>query len=141
MSKSNAWENSLLLLYFNATGSANVTANAASPITNLYVALYTTDPGEAGTATTNEIAYTNYARVAVARSAVGWNVTNNTVINNSTVTFPACGATAGSANYWATVDTASGAGTIGYSGSCPLLIITNGITPSFSASALNITED
>ncbi len=40
-----------------------------------------------------------------------------------------------------TVSTASGAGTLYYSGSCPQLIITNGITPSFSASALFITED
>jgi len=37
---------------------------------NLYVALLTVDPGEAG-AITNEAAYTSYARIAVPRTAAG----------------------------------------------------------------------
>jgi len=38
MSKSNAFENSLLKLIFNATAIANLADNAAtSPLTNLYV--------------------------------------------------------------------------------------------------------
>jgi hypothetical protein len=49
MSKSNAFENDLLKLIFNATAIANLADNAASsPLTNLYVSLHTADPGEAG---------------------------------------------------------------------------------------------
>ncbi len=67
MSKGNTFENDLLLLIFNATAIANIADNAsASPLTNLYVSLHTGDPGEAGSQTTNECAYTSYARVAVA---------------------------------------------------------------------------
>ena len=57
---------------------ANLADNAASsPLTNLYVALHTADPGESGTQSTNEISYTSYARVAVARSSAGWTVTGS----------------------------------------------------------------
>ena len=69
MSKSNSLENALLDLIFKATAIANIADNAASsPLTNLYVSLHTSDPGEAGSQTTNECAYGSYARVAVARS-------------------------------------------------------------------------
>jgi len=72
MSKSNAFENSLLKLIFNATAIANLADNAAtSPLTNLYVSLHTADPGEAGDQSTNEVSYTSYARVAVARTTGG----------------------------------------------------------------------
>lgn len=65
MSKGNTFENDWLLLIFNATAIANIADNAASaPLTNLYVSLHTADPGEAGDQTTNEAAYTSYARVA-----------------------------------------------------------------------------
>ena len=75
MSKSNACENSLLLLIFNNTdfalvGDAGGLQNSATA-GNLYFSLHTADPGEAGDQTTSEITYTSYARVAVARSAHG----------------------------------------------------------------------
>lgn len=41
---------------------------------NLYVSLHTADPGAGGDQTTNEAAYTSYARVAVARTVAGWTV-------------------------------------------------------------------
>lgn len=57
---------------FNNTDFANIgdagglqnSATAGS----LYISLHTSDPGEAGSQTTNEANYTSYARVAVARS-------------------------------------------------------------------------
>ena len=80
MSKGDTFENDLLKLIFNATAIANIADNAASaPLTNLYISLHTSDPGEAGGQTTNEIAYTSYARVAVARTSGGFVVTNNSV--------------------------------------------------------------
>jgi hypothetical protein len=73
MSFTNAAENSILNLIFRAEAWANIADNAASsPLTNLYVSLHTADPGETGNQSTSEIAYTSYARVAVARSSSGW---------------------------------------------------------------------
>jgi hypothetical protein len=49
MSKSNAFETDLLGLIFNGTAITTIADNAAStPLTNLYLALHTADPGEAG---------------------------------------------------------------------------------------------
>jgi hypothetical protein len=51
MSKSNfPRECNLLKLIFNAVAIANIADNAAaSPLTNLFWALHTADPGDAGT--------------------------------------------------------------------------------------------
>lgn len=89
MSKSNAFENSLLLLIFNATAIADLAENdSSSPATTLTVALHTADPGEAGTMLTNEAAYSTYARVTVARTAGGWTVTGNSVSPVADIVFP-----------------------------------------------------
>lgn len=89
------YANSLLKLIFNATAYANMADNAASaPLTNLYVSLHTASPGATGLQTTNEAAYTGYARVAVARTSGGWTVSTNTVYPVANLTFPS--ATAGS---------------------------------------------
>ncbi len=83
MSKTNAFENSLLLLVFNNTDIANIGDAAglqnSAAAGSLYVSLHTADPNEAGSQTTSEVAYTSYARVAVARSGAGWTVTANSV--------------------------------------------------------------
>ena len=89
MSKTNAFENSLLLLIFNNTdialiGDAAGLQNSATA-GSLYFSLHTADPGEAGDQTTNEIAYTSYARTAVARSGAGWTVTANSVSPAATI--------------------------------------------------------
>jgi archaellum component FlaG (FlaF/FlaG flagellin family) len=75
MSKSNTFETDLLGLIFNNTditliGDAAGLQNSATA-GSLYVSLHTADPGEAGDQITNETAYTNYARVAVARTGGG----------------------------------------------------------------------
>ena len=75
MSKGNTFENDLVALIFNATAIANIADNASSsPLTSLYLALHSLDPGEAGDQTTNEVAYTSYARVAVTRNRGGFSV-------------------------------------------------------------------
>ena len=86
MSKGNTFEPDLLALIFNATAIANIADNAAtSPLTNLYVSLHTADPGEAGSQTTSETAYTGYARVAVARTSGGWTVASGSVSPNANI--------------------------------------------------------
>lgn len=59
-------------LIFNATAIALIADNAsATPLTSLYVSLHTAKP-VGDDQTSNEVGYTGYARVAVARTSVGW---------------------------------------------------------------------
>lgn len=143
MSKSNTFENDWLKLIFNATAIANIADNAASaPLTNLYVSLHTADPGEAGDQTTNETAYTGYARVAVARTSGGWTVTGNSVSPVATITFGECTASPGAALTHFAVGTAStGTGKILYSGTLtPNVTMATGVTPLIKTTS-TITED
>lgn len=142
MSKGNTFENDLLKLIFNATAIANIADNAsASPLTNLYVSLHTADPGEAGDQTTNEIAYTSYARVAVARTSGGWTVTNNSVSPASEISFPAGTGGSGTATHFGVGTASTGTGKLLYSGTVtPNIVCGNGITPKLTTSTA-ITED
>jgi len=142
MSKSDAHENAWLKLVYNATAWANIADNAASsPITNIYVSLHTADPGETGTQATNEVTYTSYARVAVARTTGGWTVTANSVSPVAAITFPAGTGGSGTATHFATGIASSGATTILHKGTVtPNIITGNGITPSLTTS-MAITED
>ena len=143
MSKGNTFELDLLKLIFNATAIANIADNAsASPLTNLYLALHTADPGEAGDQTTSEATYTSYARVAVARSGVGWTASANPVVNAALIQFPQCTGGTNTITYVSIGTASSGTGKILYSGALSSsLSVSNLIQPQFSASALTITED
>ena len=142
MSKSNAFENSLLKLIFNATAIANLADNAASsPLTNLYVSLHTADPGEAGDQSTSEATYTGYARVAVARTTGGWTVTNNSVSPVANIDFPNCTGGTNTITYFGVGTASSGAGVLYYSGTVsPSISVSSGVTPHLTT-ASTITED
>lgn len=120
MSKSNSFETSLLNHIFNNAAIANVGDATGLPASatagSLHVSLHTADPGEAGTQSTSETAYTNYARIAVARSAAGWTVSGNTVSNTAAINFATCGATGSTLLYWGIGTAASGAGVLLYKG-------------------------
>jgi hypothetical protein len=136
MSLGNTFENDLAKLIFQATAIANLADNAAtSPLTNLYVSLHTADPGEAGTQTTSECAYTSYARVALLRSASGWTVTNNVVTPLATVSFPAATGGSETATYFAVGTASSGTGKLLISGAIsPTIAISSGVTPQLTTS-------
>jgi hypothetical protein len=146
MSKGNTFENDLLKLIFNNTdvadiGDASGLQNSATE-GSLYVALHTSDPGEAGAQNTNEISYTGYGRVAVARNTGGWTVSNNEATNAGAINFGACSAGSGTATHFSVGTASSGTGKLLYSGALTAsLAISAGITPSFAAGALDITED
>ena len=142
MSKGNTFENDLLKLIFNATAIANMADNAASsPLTNLYVSLHTGDPGEAGSQTTSECAYTSYARVAVDRTSGGWTVTNNSASPVADISFPACTGGTETATHWAVGTASTSTGKLLYSGSIsPTIAIANGVTPKLTT-ASTVTED
>lgn len=115
----NGYENAWLLHYFQNADIANVgdaagLQNSASA-GSLYVSLHTADPGEAGAQNTSECAYTNYARVAVARSAGGWTVTNNQVVNAATISFPESDSSE-TAMFWGIGRESSGATSLDFKG-------------------------
>lgn len=142
MSKSNALENALLLLLFNATTFANVAINAtSSPITNIEVSLHTADPGEAGDQTTSEAAYTSYARVAVARTSGGWTVTANSVSPAANIDFPAGTGGSGTVTHFGVGTAHTSTGVLLYSGTVtPNIVTGSGVTPRLTT-ATAITED
>lgn len=136
MSKSNTTENDILLKVFQAT-ELSWDAN-----TNLYVALHTGDPGEAGSQNTSEATYASYARVTVARDATGWDVAGNQASNDDLLQFPQCTGGSNTVTHVSIGTAASGAGQILYSGALNApLDVSNLIQPQFAANALTITED
>lgn len=137
MSMSNSLETALLELLFKATTFANVAINAtSSPITDVCVGLHDGDPGEAGDQTTNEVDYTDYARVAVARSGSGWTVSGNSVSPASDIVFPEGGSgTSGAATHMGVGKSASGSGVLWFSGAVsPNIPFGEGVTPRLTTS-------
>jgi len=142
MSKTNALETEILALLFNGDSIANIADNAgSSPLTDLYVSLHTSDPGEAGDQTTNECAYTSYARVAVARSGSGWTVSGNSVSPAANIDFPAATGGTETATHFGVGSLTSGAGVLYYYGAIsPTISISSGVTPRLTT-ATALTED
>lgn len=145
MSKSNSLENSLLELLFKNTNIANVGdatgVRGSSTAGSLYFSLHTSDPGEAGDQTTNECAYTDYARVAVARSGVGFAVTGNSVSPAANVDFPVATGGTETATHFGIGTAATSTGVLLYSGTIsPNISISTGVTPRLTTSSA-ITED
>lgn len=142
MGKSNSASNGLLNLIFQATTWTDIADNTATtPLTNLYVALHTSDPGASGDQTTNEIGYTSYARVAVVRTSSGWSTSSaESVSPVASITFPAGTGGSGTATYFSIGQLLTGAGFILYSGTIsPNIVCGNGVTPVLTT-ASTITE-
>lgn len=143
MSIGNTTEDAILDLIFSATAWANYADNAASsPQTNIHTALHTADPGETGTMSTSEAAYTSYARVNVARST-GWAAASSgSVSPAANIDFPSSGASGSTITYWSTGKTGGGATAILWSGTVTpnIAIGASGITPRLTT-ATTITLD
>jgi len=142
MSLGNTFENDLLKLIFNATAIANMADNAASsPLTNIEWSLHTADPGEAGSQTTSEAAYTDYARVAVARTTGGHTVTTNSVSPVADVEFPQGSGGSGTATHFAVGTAHTSTGKILFSGTVtPNIVMGTGIQPILTTATV-ITLD
>ncbi|MFN7596130.1 MAG: hypothetical protein ACK5PT_05155 [Cereibacter sp.] len=145
MSKSDAFESALLALIFQNTNIANIGdatgLRGAAAAGQLFVALHTADPGEAGTQTTNEVAYTGYARVGLARSSGGFTITGNSVSPAANVDFPACTAGSATATHFSIGVASTGAGMVLYKGAItPTIAIAAGVTPRLTT-VTAITED
>lgn len=142
MPKSTTFSNDIALLIFNATAIANLADNAAaSPATNLYLSLHTATPGIGGAQTTNETAYTNYSRIAVARTAGGWTVASGAATNAALAQFAQCGVTGATVTHVAIGTASSGAGKVLYAGALSSsLAVANLIRPQFDIASLTATE-
>ena len=145
MSKGNVTENDLVK--FIAHGTAMPSYGGI-----LYMHLHTADPGEGGTSSSNEVAYTGYARVAVTRDASGWticdptdpyaaNASGSAFKNTAEITFPEC--TGVGDDVTATHGSiCTSTGQILYSGALTSSIrISNLITPRFPAGTAVFKED
>jgi hypothetical protein len=146
MSATNAFETALLTLYFNNTDHANVGDAAgiqnSATAGSFYVSLHTGDPGETGDQTTSEATYTDYARVAVARSGAGWTVSGNNVSNTAAITFPAASGGSNTITYFGIGSDSSGAGNLFFKGALGASrVISSGITPSFAIGELDVNLD
>ena len=149
--KSNYTAEMILNLLYKGTTDASL-ASAAGSATNIYFALHTADPGDAGTQATNEVTAAQcaaYARVGVTRGA-GFGSVSSTggtakISPAAAVTFPTTTATGTgcTATHFSTGITASGATAILHSGtiSPPIVIppTTAGVIPQLTA-ATQITE-
>lgn len=135
MSASNTTENDLALYVFDST-APSWAANA-----DFYVRLHSSDPGEAGTAVTNEVSYTSYDGVTVSRTT-GFSVSGNTASNAALVQFPTCTGGSATATHFSICTTQNGAGQIIVSGALTSsLAISNGIQPQFNTGELDVVFD
>ncbi len=135
MSFSNSAETSVLNQIFVGT------ALPWNGNTNLWIALHTADPGEAGTAVTSEATYGGYARVVLTR-ATDFTVSGNQVSNANLEQFAQCTSGSNTITHASIVDTASGAGTIIVRAALNTSIpVSTGIQPQFSANGLTFTLD
>lgn len=146
MSATNAFETNLLALLFNNTNIANIgdaTGLRGSTAAGVfYISLHTADPGEAGTQTTSETAYTNYARVSVARTTAGFTVAGNNVSNAAAISFPAGGATGSTVTHFGIGTDATGAGNLLFRGTLnSSLAVSSGVTPSYAVGELDVNVD
>lgn len=144
MSMSNAAETAFLQLIFSNTNFANIGdatgLRGSSSAGNFYLSLHTSDPGEAGTQSTNEATYINYARVAVSRST-GFSVSGNSATLAALTSFPACTGGTNTITYFGIGTDSSGAGTLLFSGALnSSLSVSSGVTPQLTT-ATSVTFD
>lgn len=145
MSKSNAWENSVLLHLFQNADVANIGdatgIRGSSTAGSLYVALHTGDPGEGGTQATNEATFGSYARQAVARSSGGWTVSGDTASNAAAITFPTGSSGSETITHFSIGVAVSGSTVMLYSAALGTSRAAGtGITLSFAIGALTVVE-
>jgi hypothetical protein len=97
--------------------------------------------GEAGNQTTNETNYTSYARVAVARSASGFTISNNAVSLAANADFPACTGGSATITHFAIGTASTGTGKVLYKGALsPSISVSSGVTPRINSGTI-VTED
>ena len=134
MSLSNATENATLKMHLQGT-DPSYRAGATQ-----YLALFTGDPGEAGSLAA-EADYTGYARVALTKASA-WTDGGSSFTNAALIQFGACTAGNNALTNFAVVDTASGAVNQMISGALSATLnVSAGIQPQFAPGTLTVNCD
>lgn len=112
--------------------------------TTLYMSLHTATVGSGGNQTTNEVSYTGYSRVAVARNSSGAFTAASGAAseNNAAITFgnPTGGSFPITVTHVAIGENASGSGTvIEYTALNTPLVINTNVQPNFATGTLDFT--
>lgn len=107
---------------------------------NMYVALYTAAPSDAGGGT--EVSGNAYARVQVTNSSATWTRTANVIANNIAVTFAAPSPAAwGTVTHFTLMDASTGGNQIGWGALGTATATAIGSAVSYAIGALTITAD
>ena len=145
-SKTNTFETDFLEHVFQNLAIADIGDSSGLPPAatagNFYIALFTTDPTDAGTVT-GECTYTGYARKAVPRTSGGWTISGNNASNTAAVTFDECTAGSETATHFGICKegTASIQDLIFHGDLDSSLAISSGIIPEFIIGAIDVNED
>lgn len=145
MSKTDTWENQLLLLVFQNSNVADIGdatgLRGSSTAGSLYVSLHTGDPTDAGTQTSSEATYTGYARKALARTSGNFTVSTNTASLAANLDFDPCTGGSNTIQYFGIGTASTGAGKLLYKGALsPSISVSSGVTPRINAGTI-VTED
>ena len=125
---------------------------AYTPPANVYIALFTAAPSDAGGGT--EVSGGSYARVQVASALANWagtqsagsttasSGTGGTTSNNAAITFPAPTANWGVITHFAIMDASSGGNMLFHGALTTSKTVNNGdAAPSYAAAALSLQLD
>ena len=131
MPKSPTFSNDMLLLICNGVAIAGLADNAASsPLTVLYFALHTAAPSVGSAQTLNEVSYSGYGRISVARTSAGLLVTGTSVSPVALIEFATVPSGAFTVTHFSLGTDASGAGKVLYYGTVsPVLNAFAGVAP------------
>ncbi len=130
MYASNYFENQMMSLLLGGTG---ITAPS-----NLYLALFASNPGETGNAGT-EISYTGYERMPITFEPPTVSGSGLAIENNTAITFTEAPASAGTVQYVGIFDQASGGNMWLYGALTTPLNIQSGVRPVFQIGSLKWT--
>jgi hypothetical protein len=146
MSLTNSAEQAFLDLLFtnvnwanigDATGLRSSSANGV-----FYISLHSSDPGEAGNQSSNEISYTPYARASINREGATWVRAGSTISNNATISFAQCTSGTASITHFGIGTDLSGNGNLIMKGNLTAtLAVSAGIAPQFAVGALTATVE
>lgn len=100
--------------------------------TNLYLALFLSNPGDTGTEGT-EITYTGYARQAISFSAPAASGSGLMIQNTALISFAEATSSAGTVTYVAVFDSLTGGNMLLYAPLDIALVVQNGVSPVFRA--------
>lgn len=133
--------NALLQLIFNAVSFDGIAINDDTlPVSALTVALHTASPGPTGDQSTNEIVYTGYQRISIARTSTGWVITDDAVSPSADINFDEMTAGVGGAATHASIGTGVANEMLYYGALVPNISVSVGVKPQIPATA-TITED